>query len=67
MFCAVTLVICALAFFGVAGYALTKGSAYRIFAGVDGNHRVCDQKGTKTEGYPYLLVVPYGTQLTVAD
>jgi hypothetical protein len=61
MFCAVALVVCSLAFFGVAGYALASGSVERIFSGVDGDHNVCGQKGTKTANYPYLLVVPYPT------
>ena len=45
MFCAIALVVCALAFFGVSGYALATGNPTRIFSGVDGNNRVCGQPG----------------------
>lgn len=67
MFCGIVLVVCAIAFFGVAGYALAKGDPEKIFSGVDGNTRMCGQPG-QTLNYPYLLVVPYSTPLcTDAD
>ena len=60
MFCGVLLVVCAIAFFGVSGYALTTGDPERIFSGVDGNQHVCGQPG-KYLDYKYLLVVPYSS------
>ena len=65
MFCAIALVVCAIGFFGVAGYALTTGKIERIFSGVDGDHNVCGQHNTKTANYPLLLVVPYPTKKVV--
>ena len=45
MFCGVVLVVCAIAFFGVAGYALATGDPERIFSGIDGNTTMCGQPG----------------------
>lgn len=64
MFCAIILVVCALGFFGVSGYALATGNPERIFSGVDGNLRVCGQPGA-TLNFPLLLIVPYASDLDV--
>jgi len=69
MFCAIVLVICAIGFFGVAGWALSTGSLENIVRGVDGDNNVCGQpanvgNGTvqiDTRKFPLLLVVPYNT------
>ena len=66
-FCAIALVVCALGFFGVAGYALSQGNPERLFSGVDGQGRVCGQSGQGTGAYPYLLVVPYAQEGAISE
>ena len=69
MFCAIVLVICAIGFFGVAGWSLSTGSLENIVRGVDGDFNVCGQpanvgNGTiqsDTRKFPFLLVVSYNT------
>ena len=56
MFCGVVLVVCALAFFGVFGYAVSKGKVERIFAGVDQHGKMCGQIGTSNQERPLLKV-----------
>jgi len=43
MFCAIVLVICAIGFFGVAGWSFSVGSLDNIVRGVDGDFNVCGQ------------------------
>ena len=62
-FCAIALVVCAIAFLGIAGWSITTGKFENLIRGVDGDHNVCGQPG-KTHNYPLLLVVPYTTMAT---
>ena len=41
MFCGIILVIFALGFFGVAGWAISGGNVENIYRGVDGDNNVC--------------------------
>jgi hypothetical protein len=72
MFCAIVLVICAIGFFGIAGWSFSVGSFDNLLRGVDGDHNVCGQpannvfaqngtvsKQADTSKFPFLLVVPY--------
>ena len=57
MFCGIVLVMCALGFFGVAGWSISTGEFENLFRGVDGNLNVCGN-GLAT-GKPLLLLVQW--------
>ena len=59
-FCAAALVILAVGFLGIAAYAVSQGNLLKLFTGVDGDHRICNDK------YPLLLVIPYKNTDSVA-
>jgi hypothetical protein len=54
VFCAVAFIICVIAWFGILGYSISKGNPQHVFAGVDGDHKLCGTLDRKD--YPLLLV-----------